>query len=117
MWWALACVALGAIYAWLLYSRAGSLSANMRYLLAAARFMVVTVIAFLLLSPMIKTVSSRAQKALVLVVQVSHFPSTSLNPKPSTQPKWLMTWPALKNRSAMITTCASFHFPLILKIV
>ena len=85
VWWALACVALGAIYAWLLYSRAGSLSANMRYLLAAARFMVVTVIAFLLLSPMIKTVSSRAQKALVLVVQdnsssINLFRTQSLRP-------------------------------------
>ena len=69
VWWALACIALGALYAWVLYGKPGSLTANIRYLLTAVRFLAVTIIAFLLLSPMIKTVSSRQQKPLVLVVQ------------------------------------------------
>jgi hypothetical protein len=76
VWWALACVALGVVYAWLLYSKAGSLTANIRYLLTALRFLVITIISFLLLSPMIKTVSSRQQKPLVLVVQDN---SSSIN--------------------------------------
>jgi len=76
VWWALACIALGALYAWVLYGKPASLTANIRYLLTAARFLAVTIIAFLLLSPMIKTVSSRQQKPLVLVVQDN---SSSIN--------------------------------------
>jgi hypothetical protein len=68
-WWVLACLALGIGYAWLLYRKPTNLSNQARYLLSALRILAIAIIALLLLSPMIKTVSSRPEKPLVLVVQ------------------------------------------------
>lgn len=68
-WWVLACIALGVVYAWLLYSKSSSLSKVSRNILSVIRALAVAIIALLLLSPLIKSVSSRPEKPLVLVVQ------------------------------------------------
>jgi hypothetical protein len=68
-WWVLACLALGVVYAWLLYRNPTTLSNTSRNILGALRVVAVAVIALLLLSPLLKTVSSRPEKPLVLVVQ------------------------------------------------
>src|SRR6185312_12303302 len=68
-WWVPACLALGLLYAWLLYRQPVSLDNKFRYLLFAARAVVVTIIAFLLLSPLVKSVTYSPQKPLVLVLQ------------------------------------------------
>src|ERR1700756_5598040 len=67
--WVPACLVLGLAYAWLLYRQPVSLSQNYRYLLFGVRAIVVTVIAFLLLSPLVKSVTYNAQKPLVLLLQ------------------------------------------------
>jgi len=68
-WWAPACLALGLLYAWLLYHRPENLGKQLRYLLFAFRALVVCIIAFLLLSPLVRSVSYNPQKPLVLVLQ------------------------------------------------
>jgi len=68
-WWAPACLALGVLYAWLLYKQPVNLANIFRYWLFAARAIVITVIAFILLSPLVKSVSYNPQKPLVLVLQ------------------------------------------------
>jgi len=68
-WWAPACLLLGVLYAWLLYRQPVGLSDKFRYLLFAGRAIVVTIIALLLVSPLIKSVSYNPQKPLVLVLQ------------------------------------------------
>ncbi len=68
-WWAPACLALGILYAWLLYRQPVSLGKKFRYILFAARTIVVTIIALVLLSPLVKSVSYSPQKPLVLVLQ------------------------------------------------
>jgi hypothetical protein len=68
-WWVLACLALGAVYAWALYGKPTNISNTWLYLLSGARAVAVSVIALLLISPLIKSVSSRPEKPLVLVVQ------------------------------------------------
>ncbi|MGN6397516.1 MAG: hypothetical protein ACTHMI_18240 [Mucilaginibacter sp.] len=68
-WWTPACLLLGVLYAWLLYRQPVGLSDKFRYLLFAGRAAVVTIIALLLVSPLIKSVSYNPQKPLVLVLQ------------------------------------------------
>jgi hypothetical protein len=68
-WWAPACLALGLLYAWLLYHQPVNLGKQFRYWLFALRALVVTLIALILLSPLFKSVSYNPQKPLVLVLQ------------------------------------------------
>jgi hypothetical protein len=68
-WWVLAGALLGMFYAWLLYRQPTGLSNTLRYLLSAFRFLTVLILSLLLLSPMIKSVTSRQQKPLILVAQ------------------------------------------------
>ena len=68
-WWAFACLVLALLYAWLMYRQLVSLSSTLRYILFAARALVVFVISFLLVAPLIKSISYQPQKPLVLVLQ------------------------------------------------
>lgn len=68
-WWVLACLALGGLYAWFLYRQPTNLHNTWRYLLSIFRVIVVTLIALLLLSPLIKSVATHPQKPLILVAQ------------------------------------------------
>ncbi|MFI5138546.1 MAG: hypothetical protein ACHQIM_12035, partial [Sphingobacteriales bacterium] len=68
-WWVPACFALGLLYAWLLYKQPVNLGKQFRYWLFALRALVITVIAVILLSPLVKSVSYNPQKPLVLVLQ------------------------------------------------
>jgi hypothetical protein len=81
-WWVPACLALGLLYAWLLYRLPVNLNNKFRYWLFAVRAIVVTLIALILLSPLVKSVSYNHQKPLVLVLQdnsesIKMFPSPS----------------------------------------
>ena len=68
-WWALACLLLGLLYAWLLYKQPVNLINKFRYSLFAIRAILVTVIALLLLAPLVKSVSYKPEKPLVLILQ------------------------------------------------
>ena len=68
-WWVPACLVLGLFYAWLLYRQLVSLSTEFRYVLFALRFVLITLMALLLVSPLIKSVSYTSQKPLVLILQ------------------------------------------------
>jgi hypothetical protein len=68
-WWVPACLALGVLYAWLLYRNPVGLDRRFRILLAVFRAIVVAIIALLLLSPLVKSVSYNPQKPLVLVAE------------------------------------------------
>jgi len=68
-WWALACLALGLLYAWVMYRQPVSLSNKFRYLLFAIRALAVFVIALLLLAPLVKSVNYKPEKPLVLILQ------------------------------------------------
>ena len=68
-WWVPACLALGIVYAWLLYRKPAGLDNRFRILLSIFRALVVTMTALLLLSPLVKSVSYNPQKPLVLVAE------------------------------------------------
>lgn len=68
-WWSLGCLALGVLYAWFMYRQPVNLSKGFRYGLFAARTVTVFIVSLLLLSPLVKTVSYKPEKPLVLVLQ------------------------------------------------
>lgn len=75
-WWTPACLLLGVLYAWLLYRQPVNLPNRSRYALAVLRAAAVFVIAFLLVSPLVKSVTYQPQKPLVLIAQDN---SSSIN--------------------------------------
>jgi hypothetical protein len=76
-WLILACLAVGALYAWLLYTKKTPWSPRLNYLLAFLRFVVVSFLCFLLLSPVIRYISSSADKP-VIVLAVDNSQSVGL---------------------------------------
>ncbi|POY38543.1 hypothetical protein C3K47_03870 [Solitalea longa] len=66
-WWIIPCIILGLGYAWLLYHKANSLHAILRKGLFVIRALAVTLIAFLLLAPLIKTISRTVEKPLIII--------------------------------------------------
>ncbi|TWR29325.1 VWA domain-containing protein [Mucilaginibacter pallidiroseus] len=69
VWWLPVCLLAGLLYAWLMYWQPVTLSKHLRYGLFALRALAVTLLAVLLLSPLIKSTSYQPQKPLVLVAQ------------------------------------------------
>ncbi len=72
LWFILFCILTGAIYAGALYIRDQKLkefSKGIIYLITASRFTTVSLIAFLLLSPFIKTISVTTDKPIIILAQ------------------------------------------------
>ncbi len=80
-WWTPVCLLLGILYAWLMYRQPVNMSGKIRYLLAVLRGIAVFLIAFLLVSPLIKTVTYQPQKPLVLIAQDNSSSITTFKPK------------------------------------
>jgi hypothetical protein len=83
-WWAFACLLLGLLYAWLMYRQPVNLGNKFRYALFAVRALAVFIISLLLLAPMVKSVSYKPEKPLVLILQdnsesIKLFPSPNNN--------------------------------------
>ncbi|MFO8086920.1 MAG: hypothetical protein R6T91_03815 [Bacteroidales bacterium] len=70
-WFIPLCLLLGAIYAGILYyrDRHNEFSRTVRVLLMSLRFFVASFIAFLLLSPLVKTLSYESEKPTVVIAQ------------------------------------------------
>ena len=71
-WFILFCILAGAIYAFILYRNDKKFSEISIWLvrtMAAFRFLVVTLLCFLLLSPLLKTVSRSTEKPVVIIAQ------------------------------------------------
>ncbi|WP_029204060.1 hypothetical protein [Pedobacter agri] len=65
----LGCLALGILYAWLLYRRNKNLDKKLQYSLAALRIIVVTAVAWLLFAPLIKTLNYTLDKPVIIIGQ------------------------------------------------
>src|ERR1700749_586146 len=107
-WWAPACLALGVLYAWLLYRQPVRLDKRYRILVAVARCVVVSIIALVLLSPLVRSVSYNPQKPLVLVAgDNSQSVKLFTNDDPATTVDALS---ALKNQLGGDYDVREFHF-------
>lgn len=72
IWFTLFCLLAGFGYAYLLYkfkSEAKEFSKRITLLLFAARFTVVTILCFLLLSPLVKITSKESEKPVIIIAQ------------------------------------------------
>ena len=65
-WLILACLAVGLLYAWLLYSKRAPWPKSINYALAGLRFVVVSFISFLLLGPLVRYVSNTTQEPTIV---------------------------------------------------
>lgn len=68
-WWTPVCLLLGGLYAWVMYRNPVNTSPTVRNILAALRGLAVFIIAFLLVSPLVRSISYQPQKPLVLIAQ------------------------------------------------
>ena len=71
-WFLLFCLALGFLYAWILYRKGSALKEAkvwIKRLVFGLRFISVALIAFLLLSPLIKLISRKSEKPVILFIQ------------------------------------------------
>ena len=71
LWFIVFCLLLGAAYALLLYHKDNltALSTSIKRSLMALRFMVVSILAFLLLSPLLKSITRTVEKPLIIIAQ------------------------------------------------
>ncbi|KQS41982.1 hypothetical protein [Pedobacter sp. Leaf194] len=65
----LGCLALGILYAWLLYRGNKNLDKKLQFALTAARIFAVTAIAWLLFAPLIKTLNYTLDKPVIIIGQ------------------------------------------------
>ncbi|MES2267243.1 MAG: hypothetical protein V4520_10805 [Bacteroidota bacterium] len=68
-WWVPACIVLGLLYAWLMYRKPVQLVKGVRYALFAFRAIVVSFLALLLVSPLVRSTSYLPQKPIVIIAQ------------------------------------------------
>ena len=71
LWFFFFCLLLGGAYSYILYYRdkKNDFSEKLIYILAALRFAAVTLIAFLLLSPLVKTINKEYEKPVIILAQ------------------------------------------------
>ncbi|MBK0380745.1 hypothetical protein [Mucilaginibacter segetis] len=108
-WWLPACLVLGLLYAWLMYRQPVRLAKQARYALFAVRAIVVTLIAVLLLSPLIKSVSYLPQKPLILIAQ-DNSQSIKLFGKTPAKPNTAGALNSLKNQLGNEYEVHEFNF-------
>lgn len=71
-WWTLACVLLGLVYAGILYYRDRTFieqARHWRWLMAGLRFVVITLLSLLLLSPLLRSVLIETKKPIIVLAQ------------------------------------------------
>jgi hypothetical protein len=68
-WWTIACILAGLAYAFIFYSRNLISGGKFFYLLFALRATLVSLICFLLLSPLLQTQRKRTEKPLIIIAQ------------------------------------------------
>ncbi len=66
-WWLFVCVIIGGIYAWIQYSKKAPWSSRLNIGLAGMRWILVTIISFLLLEPFINNSINQFQKPLFIM--------------------------------------------------
>lgn len=68
-WLILLCIGLGLLYAWILYRNNPLQQVQLNRLLFGLRFLTVSIIAFLLLAPLLRTLSRSLEKPVVVIIQ------------------------------------------------
>ncbi|HXI01211.1 MAG TPA: hypothetical protein VNI52_13170 [Sphingobacteriaceae bacterium] len=67
--WFIGCLMLGLGYAWFLYRSSANLSVNLRRILFASRTLIVAILSFLLIAPLVKSISTSLDKPIIIIAQ------------------------------------------------
>jgi hypothetical protein len=86
-WWAPVCLVLGLLYAWLMYRKPVQLVKSMRYILFAFRAIVVSFLALLIVSPLVRSTSYQPQKPVILIAQDNSESIKLFGASPKSSPK------------------------------
>lgn len=68
-WWLIPCLILGFGLAWLLYQNSRLEDKNLKWILFSCRGILLSLLAFLLLSPLLKSIKQRLEKPLIIIAQ------------------------------------------------
>ena len=66
-WWIFICIIIGGVYAWIQYSNKAPWSSQLNYGLAGLRWILVSLVCFLLLEPYLNTIQNQIQKPLFII--------------------------------------------------
>jgi len=113
IWFSLFCIALGGVYTFILYRKEEKFSETAPWLIkvmALSRFLLVSILAFLLLSPFIKTLFNKVEKPVIVIAQDNS--SSILLNKDSTfyQNKYLTDLEVLKEKLGEVYEVKSYIF-------
>lgn len=75
------CLLTGLLLAWLLYGKTSYLDKKLRYVLAAARMVTITLIGFLLFAPLIRSVSYQPEKPVIIIGQDNSLSIGNIKPE------------------------------------
>ena len=118
LWFSVFCIALGGVYAFFLYRKEDKFSETAPWLvkvMALSRFLLVSILAFLLLTPFIKTLFNKVEKPVIVIAQDNS--SSILLNKDSTfyQNKYLADLESLKKSLEEVYEVKSYTFGAGLK--
>lgn len=94
----LGCLALGILYAWLLYRGNKNLDKKLQYALTAARIFAVTAIAWLLFAPLIKTLNYTLDKPVIIIGQDNSLSVGQIRPAGFNQKSYEQNLKALQDK-------------------
>lgn len=77
-WWIFFCIIIGGVYAWIQYTKKAPWSNQLNYGLAGLRWLLVSLLCFLLLEPYLNTIQNQIQKPL-FIIAVDNSTSTVLS--------------------------------------
>nr|WP_121269275.1 vWA domain-containing protein [Pedobacter schmidteae] len=106
----LACLLVGALFAWFLYGKTAQLDKMLRYALAAARAFVVALIGFLLVAPLIRNVTYQPEKPIILIGQDNSLSVGHIKPAGFNEPQYREHMQDLANQLSAQYDVKIYHF-------
>ncbi|MCZ4245586.1 hypothetical protein [Pedobacter punctiformis] len=106
----LGCIALGLLYAWLLYRGNKNLEKKLQYILATLRVIVVSAIAWLLFAPLIKTLNYTLDKPIIIIGQDNSLSAGQIKTAGFDQKLYEQNLKALQNKLADKYEVKTYNF-------
>lgn len=100
----------GLAFAWLLYGKTTFLTKKMRYVLAVARVVLVTLIGVLLFAPLIRSLSYQAEKPVVIIAQDNSLSIGYIKPAGFNQKRYEQDLQALSDQLSEQYEVKVYHF-------
>ncbi|WP_443938045.1 hypothetical protein [Pedobacter sp. MW01-1-1] len=106
----LACVVLGVLYAWLLYGTNKNLEKKLRYSLILLRVLVVTLLSWLLVAPLVKTLNYTVDKPIIIIGQDNSLSVEQIKPANFNQEEYEKNLKALQAKLEEKYEVRTYHF-------